>query len=190
MLGRARQTWVNIDAHSVPSLLQSIWIYISLWRTNNLEESSSLPSLPAGPTECLFNVSLSLHSVLVISVQSKPHCGCISCMFFQYNRWIINSPIKQNTRQCLLSGTTFCPDRGKHSSTHFALTLYLQHTNSAEGAFANCWDSLSSIHFIPQPLICWFHFTLGRQPWSLCRAQKQSFRLENKSYSVSSCVGK
>lgn len=110
----------------------SIWIYISLWRTNNLEESSSLPSLPAGPAECLFNVSLSLHSILVISVQSKPHCSCISCMFFQYNRWIINSPIKQNTRQCLLLGTTFCPDRGKLSSTYFALMLYLQHTNSAD----------------------------------------------------------
>ena len=42
---------VNIDAHSVPSQPQSIWIHSSLWRANNLEEtlitlSDSLPPFP------------------------------------------------------------------------------------------------------------------------------------------------
>ena len=57
LVGKGR--WVNIDAHSVPSQPQSIWIHSSLWRTNNLEEtlitlSDSLPpfqtsSLPVRP---------------------------------------------------------------------------------------------------------------------------------------------
>lgn len=85
--GRERQTRVNIDAHSVPSLLRSIWIHISLRRTNNLEESSSLASLPPGPTECLFIVSLSQQlvlfstPVLLLFLYSPRHSGWISCKF-------------------------------------------------------------------------------------------------------------
>lgn len=85
--GRERHTRVNIDAHSVPSLLRSIWIHISLRRTNNLEESSSLASLPPGPTESLFIVSLSQQLVLfstlilLLFLYSPRHSGWISCKF-------------------------------------------------------------------------------------------------------------
>lgn len=85
--GRERQTRVNIDAHSVPSLLRSIWIHIRLRRTNNLEESSSLALLPPGPTECLFIVSLSQQLVLfstpilLLFLYSPRHSGWISCKF-------------------------------------------------------------------------------------------------------------
>lgn len=85
--GRESQTRVNIDAHSVPSLLRSIWIHIRLRRTNNLEESSSLASLPPGPSECLFIVSLSQQLVLVstpillLFLYSPRHSGWISCKF-------------------------------------------------------------------------------------------------------------
>lgn len=47
--GKSEGRRVNIDAHSVPSQPQSIWIHSSLWRANNLEETlpHSLPSPPA-----------------------------------------------------------------------------------------------------------------------------------------------
>lgn len=52
--GKSEGRRVNIDAHSVPSQPQSIWIHSSLWRTNNLEETlpHSLP--PTRPPRCLF----------------------------------------------------------------------------------------------------------------------------------------
>lgn len=57
--GEAR---VNIDAHSVPSQPQSIWIHSSLWRTNNLEETLITPPPPPTKTSsmpCLSRLSLS-----------------------------------------------------------------------------------------------------------------------------------
>ncbi len=54
--GKSEGRRVNIDAHSVPSQPQSIWIHSSLWRTNNLEETLITPRLPppTRPPHCLF----------------------------------------------------------------------------------------------------------------------------------------
>lgn len=56
---------VNIDAHSVPSQPQSIWIHSSLWRTNNLEET-------------LITLSDSLSPFQTSSLPVRPPSLCIS----------------------------------------------------------------------------------------------------------------
>lgn len=64
--GKSEGRQVNIDAHSVPSQPQSIWIHSSLWRANNLEETLIAPPLPLPPpipdllaARCLSPLSLS-----------------------------------------------------------------------------------------------------------------------------------
>lgn len=87
--GKNEERRVNIDAHSVPSQPQSIWIHSSLWRTNNLEETLVSPSTPS-PAQtsslpahllslCFSTASVSSHLVNFLLSSPPPHLVADSC---------------------------------------------------------------------------------------------------------------
>lgn len=69
--GKCEGRQVNIDAHSVPSQPQSIWIHSRLWRANNLEETLTNPTLTTPPHTASLPIR-PLHSILLLLFVSAP----------------------------------------------------------------------------------------------------------------------